>query len=351
MNTFVIADTHLDDPDIILYCKRPWCVANPAYDENQVYDFKKNNPLKVTRDCLEAHNQTIADNWNKMVTRRDRVIIVGDFAFANQLKWVNALNGKKIIIIGNHDELNKDALKCFEEVYDFGCVKSIGTGKRNELGKLIKERVTFCHYPMSSWPDSWNGSAALHAHSHFRKPELDNLLTFDVGVDGWGFIPIPWEAIQKKIDFKRDLIKARSEDYENNDTSPRGLYSPDPAQRFLDIKEKNFAILRSIGIEIGENSVAIPKNPTVKSDKIISVVIARANTVNKNGVLYTAESLQKLADGNHFFWKESTSELFVKLPFSTINDRNEVLKLFKARIAEVNFESSVKPQIALNPEV
>jgi calcineurin-like phosphoesterase family protein len=286
MNTFVTADTHFDHPDIILHCKRPWYVNNPKYDPIKPYDFRDNNPLMVTKESLEAHNQTLVSNWNKMVSKKDRVIIVGDFAFANHTKWASLLNGKKVLVMGNHDEMNQESMKSFDEVYDFGCVKKIRTGKNDENGKAYKEKVTFCHYAMRSWPDSWNGSASLHGHGHFRMPELDSLLSFDIGVDGWGYIPVPWEAIQIKIDVKRELIRARLGGYEVNDGAPRGLYSPDPAQRVIDTRNKNLDILRSIGIGIDENFVAIPPE-RVHHEKLISAIVAVAGNTNQNGVVYS----------------------------------------------------------------
>ena len=341
MNTFVIADIHFDHKDIILHCKRPWCVRNPNFNPDIPFDFRKNNHLMVTNESLEDHNQTIADNWNKMVGKKDRVIIVGDFAFANHVKWANYLNGKKVLIIGNHDNMNKEALKSFNEVFDFGCVKRISTGIRDSKCRMIKENVVFCHYPMRSWPDSWDGSVCLHGHSHGRMPELDSLLSFDVGVDVWGFIPTPWEAIQKKINIKKSIIEARLDGYERADGLPRGSYSSDPAQRVLDTREKNFEILRSIGIEIGENSIAIPPSfikpdqPHVKTEKMITAVIASADTTNRNGIQYTRESLSCLADGKIFLWDEVLGRLSVRVNASIINDHEEVVKMFKQRISEV----------------
>ena len=86
MNTFVIADPHLDHEDIILHCKRPWCSPNQAYDPALPFDFKRNNPLTVTKASLEEHNQAFYDAWNRVVGRKDRVIIVGDFAFRNHAR-------------------------------------------------------------------------------------------------------------------------------------------------------------------------------------------------------------------------------------------------------------------------
>jgi calcineurin-like phosphoesterase family protein len=364
MNTFIIADTHLDHKDIILHCKRPWCVENPAYDSSQPFDFRKNNPLMVTNEALEAHNQALADNWNKMVGKKDRVIIIGDFAFANHAKWANYLNGRKVLILGNHDDMNKEILKNFEEVFDFGCVKSIGTGLRDAKCKMIRENVTFCHFAMRSWAGSWDGTASIHAHAHGRMPELDSLLSWDGGVDVWGWIPVPWEAMQRKLDIKRSLIQARQGGYERLDGLPKGLYSPDPAQRVLDTRAKNLDILRSIGIEIGPDSVAIPpeftkiKEPHVKAEKMITAVVASSETTNRNGVQYTRESLSCLADGQTFFWDEVSGRLSVKLNAKIVNDHEEIVRMFRQRIAEVGtsaFSTSLPQQInqiqQFNPEV
>jgi len=311
----------------------------------------------VTNEALEVHNQTLVDNWNKMVGKRDRVIIVGDFAFAHHEKWLTALNGKKIIIFGNHDNLPKEALTHFDEVYDFGCVKSIGTGLRNSNCKLIKEKVTFCHYAMRAWPGSWAGSASIHGHSHGRMPELDSILSFDIGVDIWGFIPVPWEAAQKKIDIKRLAIQSRLGGYEKQDGLPKGIYSPDPAQRVLDTREKNFEILRSIGVTIDSNSIARPsehpKNLFIKNKKDIIAIVAEANTVNRNNTLYTKESLRRMADGKTFLWDEDLGRLSARFPSDVIEDHNAVVSMLRKRMSEVGIAMPINQKTInqINQEV
>lgn len=343
MNTFVIADTHFDHSDIMLHCQRPWCVDNPTYNPDMPFDFRSNNPLIVTPESLEAHNQALKENWNGMIGKKDRVIIVGDFAFANHLRWVTSLNGKKIIILGNHDTLPKDALKHFEEVHSFGCVKNIGTGLRNSDCKLIKEKITFSHYAMRSWDGSWDGSASLHGHSHGRMPELDSLLSFDIGVDIWGYIPVPWEAVQKKIDIKRSIIQSRLDGYERQDGLPKGTYSPNPAQRVIDTRIRNLEILRSIGITIDSNSIAQPPKHEITSmntKKMITAVVAIADVVNRNDTIYTKEALRNLADGETFLWDETLGRLSVRLPSDVIKDYGEVVMTFKKRMSEVGITSN-----------
>lgn len=78
---FMIADTHFGHKNIIDYENRPF-------------------------SCVEEQDETIIKNWNDTVTNEDKIFILGDFAFANKdriKELIKALNGYKILILGNHD--------------------------------------------------------------------------------------------------------------------------------------------------------------------------------------------------------------------------------------------------------
>lgn len=77
---FFIADTHFGDNDVFLMS-----------GENKFF-------LNV-----EEKDKTIVCNWNETVTAEDIVFILGDFGDMNY--W-NQLNGKKLLIKGNHDVEN-----------------------------------------------------------------------------------------------------------------------------------------------------------------------------------------------------------------------------------------------------
>jgi calcineurin-like phosphoesterase family protein len=344
VETTVIADTHLDHSDHLLYCGQAWCFSNSRYNPAAPFDFRKNNPLVVTKESLENYGQLIVDNWNAIVGKKDRVIIVGDFAFANHAKWASRLRGQKIMILGHHDEMSKKALEdChFAEVHEFGTIKSICTGKLYPDGRSIKETVTFCHYPMRSWADSCIGSPQIYAHDHGRMPELDNLLSFTCSTNVWGFIPIPWAAIQKRIDAKRDLIQMKNGRCENGEGAPRGKYSSDPNKRIEEIRCKNVAVLKSIGIDIPNdpthpvNKPAIEKKEEKQGDGMVSAVIAMANTPNAAGIVYSREALRRIADGKTFIWVENSGKLIVRTSPDILTNKdkfNEMLTLYKKRVS------------------
>lgn len=54
----------------------------------------------------EESDKLIIDNWNKVVTKRDLVYVLGDITMENQNdipKYISQLNGRIVLIGGNHD--------------------------------------------------------------------------------------------------------------------------------------------------------------------------------------------------------------------------------------------------------
>ena len=168
MKTFVTSDLHLEHDNIIRYCQRPF-------------------------SSVDEMNKTLVDNWNSTVSEKDRVIVVGDFAWKNPQYWLNRLNGTKILIKGNHD--HKQNTQGWEFVKDLWETKIEG------------QRVVFCHYQMSEWNASYHGSWHLYGHSHGNATEHEHKLSFDVGVDLWDFRPIEWSQIARKMEFKTTMRK------------------------------------------------------------------------------------------------------------------------------------------------
>ncbi len=67
-------------------------------------------PMSVFGGKWDNYVEKIADNWQSLVRQRDTVVLVGDFSWATYLEqsykdfeFLNRLNGKKIMVKGNHD--------------------------------------------------------------------------------------------------------------------------------------------------------------------------------------------------------------------------------------------------------
>lgn len=144
---------------------------------------------------IQEMNQILIQNYNAVVHKNDTVYILGDISHhlpmdrANEL--ISRLNGKKILIKGNHDK--KDDLELFEEICDFKTVSLNGL------------YFALMHYPMLSWPKSHHGSYMLHGHIHADESyNLQNreegILRYDVGVDANQYCPVSVNHILQFFD-------------------------------------------------------------------------------------------------------------------------------------------------------
>lgn len=137
MAKFYISDTHLGDPVAIKYQKRP---------------FK--DPEEMDR--------IIISNWNHKVSKHDDVYILGDLishSVHDFYHYLKKLNGRKHLIIGNHDyHLIKDkkALTYFVSVENMSHVR--------DKGRL----AILCHYPLAEWNGYYKGVWHIYGHIHDR---------------------------------------------------------------------------------------------------------------------------------------------------------------------------------------
>lgn len=62
---------------------------------------------------VEDHDITICENWNNIIQPEDEVYILGDLMLNNNIAGINmlkCLNGRKHIILGNHDTPTREKL-------------------------------------------------------------------------------------------------------------------------------------------------------------------------------------------------------------------------------------------------
>lgn len=146
---------------------------------------------------IDEMDATLIDNWNSTVGATDSIFILGDLSFrpmARTMEIIGELQGKKYLILGNHDKnLPKYAEAYFE-----------GVAPYHEITYASK-LFALCHYPLRSWNQMHYGSWNLHGHSHGNiKERWKNQV--DVGVDCWGYMPVHIEQI---LGMPQDDTKAR----------------------------------------------------------------------------------------------------------------------------------------------
>ena len=187
--TFFTADNHFGHASILKHCNRPF--AN-----------------------VEEMDAAMIEEWNNTVSHGNTVYILGDFAFNNHEYYLNRLNGKKRICIGNHDKMSLKVMEKFTEVFP-GIIDRRFNGKQ----------YTLCHYPMRSWKNSIHSSRHLYGHCHGRAEEYDNVLSFDIGVDVWGYKPVPLEIVELKFRLREEMKKINSTLFKTNNPKDIAKYN------------------------------------------------------------------------------------------------------------------------------
>jgi calcineurin-like phosphoesterase family protein len=104
----------------------------------------------------EGNRAYIKHWWDKLVTKRDIVWVLGDAAFSEEaIDWIAALNGEKRLVRGNHDQCPTTSyLRAFSEVY--GLVRYKG--------------MWLSHAPIH--PDELRGKFQCHGHTHYYNMQL-----------------------------------------------------------------------------------------------------------------------------------------------------------------------------------
>ena len=172
---YFTSDLHFGHKNILKYC--------PKRIE-KIKEYCDNKGLILTDDnIIEMMDKWLIDLWNAQVTKKDVVYILGDFSFHNaeeNKKLLSKLNGKKFLILGNHDG-NSDKLdNYFEQITQIKEFKY-----RDESGETFCFEM--CHYAMVTWNRKEHGTIHIHGHSHgnldgFNESNPD--LRVDVGLDG-----------------------------------------------------------------------------------------------------------------------------------------------------------------------
>ena len=134
----------------------------------------------------EAMDIVMIKNWNKAVSKSDKVIVAGDVSFYNKEKTaeiIRQLHGKKILVKGNHDQRNNnwwiDA--GFDEVSNYPII--------------YKEWFVIQHEPPTYYNDA---TPYFYIYGHVHSSEMYRTITKQtacVCVERWDYTPVDLEKI------------------------------------------------------------------------------------------------------------------------------------------------------------
>ena len=166
--TFFTSDQHFGHFNIIRLCSRPF-------------------------GTVEEMDEALLSKWNAKVKADDTVYILGDLFFraAKVEPILKALNGRKHLIVGNHDHT------WMKRVVASDYFASVQTLKEVEIDGRV---LTLCHYPMLSYPQARRGYMVYgHIHNNVRDDYWPLIARrsrmLNVGVDVNDFEPVTFDEL------------------------------------------------------------------------------------------------------------------------------------------------------------
>jgi len=189
---FFTSDLHLHHKNshggIVAICKRPY----PDVDA-------------MTQDLIIRNNAVVSDS--------DEVWDLGDVAFRcspwDVAQALKELNGKRHIILGNHDKALRQAYKkgLIADLIKSGKIEIVGGEEAiNDKSLIVAKQLTIdgqrlvmSHYAYRTWPSSFRNCWHIYGHSHGNLAE-PYYRSFDIGVDNHNFYPWSWEQLKEKME-------------------------------------------------------------------------------------------------------------------------------------------------------
>ena len=128
-------------------------------------------------DTLDGMHERLVKQWNVKVQPSDTVYILGDVSYcarvAEVISTLARLNGKKILVAGNHDkEMLKD--RGFKDQF----IEIVNYKEVN----FNKKKIVMFHFPIAQWNGKHKGSIHLHGHCHGMPSNITGRCK-DIGMD------------------------------------------------------------------------------------------------------------------------------------------------------------------------
>ncbi len=172
--TFLIGDTHFCHSNILKFTKEDGTLLRPGFSS------------------IQEHDEFLIDRWNSVVSCGDKVYHLGDVGFFNTtsaIKILNRLNGTKILIKGNHDNLK---LSVYAQIF------------KDVRAYHVLDKFVLSHIPLHV-ESLYRWTANIHGHLHANNVciSLNGIKSLDpryvnISCEQINFTPIDFEEIRSK---------------------------------------------------------------------------------------------------------------------------------------------------------
>jgi len=166
-----------------------WFISDTHFNHSNILNFTDSEGKKFRGDIFsdtEHMNETMIENWNKMVKPTDKIYHLGDVYFGNDQAANNILrrlNGHKRLIIGNHDKVHKKSIL----LDHFDSVKMWWPF----------EGMIFTHVPIPRLHMRTRSGSGFNFHGHTHQNPPATEFHFNLSVERINFTPIHLDELKK----------------------------------------------------------------------------------------------------------------------------------------------------------
>ena len=174
--------------------------ADTHFGHNNVIGFD-DRPFANTQEM----DRFMIDAWNSRVKDDDEVYIVGDFMYRSEHSveyYAKRLNGRKYLILGNHDKLTPEDERCFVGIEKMMHVCDYYEGRA--------QQICLCHFPIAEWNGYKRGHYHIYAHIHNQDNDTYRFMknrahALNAGCMINNYIPVTFgELVENNEVFKRE---------------------------------------------------------------------------------------------------------------------------------------------------
>lgn len=268
--------------------------------------FSHRVPLKLERKQFtntKEHDEYIINAVNSKVKPTDELWILGD---VGRLDLVSRLNGRKTLIMGNHD---KRPMKEYE-----GYFATI-----HKFPVFISNRILLSHYPLPVAP------GMVNFHGHLHGSELDSVQHFNLSAHMVNYLPLSETELERETDKllqgarfqKKFLEEWYADKYIFSDLDRNDVITNEWGKIDLE-KSKSIRADQFVGIDIGEYTAIIEYE-----FRAVYYIATLRHNVNESIImlrLWATKDLEKIVQ------KRIVDE--------SDKDNNEILATFLNRLAK-----------------
>lgn len=176
-NTWFVSDTHFGHANMLKFTGEDGSLIRPF----------------PTSDAMDWR---MIREWNNKVLPEDNVYHLGDVTYHTIERYSHIhemLNGKKHLILGNHD-VGKSLTPFFETV--------------SVVRMFKKHGFMISHYPLhpSSLYDYKSGRQLINVHGHTHEKDVDEPGYINISVEKTNFSPISFNTILKMVAEERKKL-------------------------------------------------------------------------------------------------------------------------------------------------